>query len=414
MVAALVGCWRLGTAWHDGTSIAHDFIQDYSMIRGVLAGQNPYLAHNDVMFEIFGPPRIRPRLWPGHWPSSLPFLLTIAPGVAAGSHTIAFLTWGVISLAAFLGLCVVLLAALGVERPVLLGVLAGLALIVLPPIWENFAEGQLNPLVALGVVAMWALDRRGHRLSAGVCLGLAFGLKPVPGLFFLYHLWRREWRLLFAAGATLALLNLGGLALAGVEGVRHYFTINYPSHAIFWTGYPDNASLTGFFTRLFGPIPYDWPKPLYPIPGATPILSALSVALLAVLVWLQVRGRERREGSVDLEFVAASLLSLLVAPYIWPHYYILLVAPVAVVVHGLAPPDGVWDRVRLVTLGILAVAVTVMLNAHWTEPPRGVGTIQLSALLALYAACVLTLRLQGGPLAQRPGAEALVGVAESV
>ena len=179
------------------------------MIKGVLARENPYLPLSDVMYEVFGPPRIRAKLWPGHWQSSLPFLLLIAPGVAAGSHTVAFLTWGVISLVAFLALCVVSLGALGVARPPLIGVLAGLALIVLPPIWENFSEGQLNPLVALGIVAMWACYRSGHRESAGISLGLAFGLKPVPGLFLLYYLWRREWRLLFAAGATLALLNLG-------------------------------------------------------------------------------------------------------------------------------------------------------------------------------------------------------------
>jgi hypothetical protein len=299
-----------------------------------------------------------------------------------------------------------------VERPVLLGTLSGLALIILPPIWENFAEGQLNPLVALGIVAMWALYRRGHRVAAGVCLGLAFGLKPVPGLFFLYYLWRREWRLLFAAGGALALLNLAGLGLAGVEGVLHYFTINYPSHAIFWTGYPDNASLTGFFTRLFGPIPYDWPKPLYPIPGATPILTVLGATLLAGLVWAQSRGRERGEETLDLELVAISILSLLVAPYIWPHYYIFLVAPVAVVVRNLVPPDRIWGRQRFVVLGVLGVAVTVMLNAHWTEPPRGVGTLQLSALLAFYVACVLTLHLRRGRLRDVPRAEALVGVAE--
>ena len=412
VVAALAGCWRLGTAWHNGTTIAHDFIQDYAMIKGVLARENPYLPLNDVMYEVFGPPRIRAKLWPGHWPSSLPFLLPIAPGVAAGSHTVAFLSWSVISLAGFLALSVLTLRALGAPRPILLGLLGGLALIFLPPIWENFAEGQLNPLVALGIVAMWACYRRGHRVAAGIFLGLAFALKPVPGLFFIYYLWRREWRLLFAAGGVLALLNLAGIALAGFEGFRHYFTVNYPSHAIFWTGYPDNASLTGFFTRLFGPIPYDWPKPLYSVPGATPILTLVGVALLASLVWAQSRGRERDDRLVDLEFVAISLLSLLVAPYIWPHYYIFLVAPAAVVVRRLIPAGGVWDRGRLLALAVLVVALGAMCNAHWTEPPRSVGTVQLSALLACFAACVLTLRIQRAPLRVPPRPEALVGVAE--
>jgi hypothetical protein len=412
ILAAVAGCWRLGTAWYEGTTIAHDFIQDYAMIKGVLARDNPYLPHNDVMLEVFGPPRYRPKLWPGHWPSSLPFLLPIAPGVAAGSHTIAFLTWGVINLAAFLALCAVTLHALGVERPILLGCLSGMALMVLPPIWENFAEGQLNPLVALGVAATWALRRNGHPVLAGVCLGLAFGLKPVPGLLFLYYVWRRDRRLLVAAGAVLVGLNLAALALAGVEGVRHYFTVNYPSHAIFWTGYPDNASLTGFVARLFGPIPYDWPKPLYPVPGVTPVLAAVCTVLLAALVWLLNRGRQRPPAVPDLEFVACSVLTLLVAPYIWPHYYIFLVAPAGIIVRSLIPGDNVWDRNRILALGMLAVSVCVMSNAHWTEPPRGVGTLQLAALLVLYAVCLLVLRMNRGrrELPRRP--DTFAGIAE--
>ena len=120
---------------------------------------------------------------------------------------------------------------------------------------------------------------------------------------------------------------------------------------------------------------------------------------------------DRRDDLVDLEFVALSLLSLLVAPYIWPHY-IFLVAPAAVVVRYLVPSDGVWDRSRLLAVGLLVVALTVMSNAHWTEPPRGVGTLQLSALLAFYLACVLTLRIRRERVGAAPRAEALVGVAE--
>ena len=69
---------------------------------------------------------------------------------------------------------------------------AALALIILPAIRESFEEGQLNVVVAAGMVGCWAARRSGRSVLAGVLLGAAFCLKPIPGLFFLYYAWRRE------------------------------------------------------------------------------------------------------------------------------------------------------------------------------------------------------------------------------
>ena len=155
--------------------------------------------------------------------------------------------------------------------------LLALALIVLPAIRECFEEGQLNVVVAAGMVGCWAARRSGRSGLAGVLLGVAFALKPIPGLFFLYYAWRRDWRLLLAAGATVVALSVVGVGLSGLEGARLWATVNYPSHAEVWPGYPDNASVRGYFTRIFGPS--DW-RPRPRIPAAVRLDAAL--------------GRERR------------------------------------------------------------------------------------------------------------------------
>jgi len=281
-------------------------------------------------------------------------------------------------------------------------------------------------------------------------LGAAFALKPIPGLFFLYFLWRREWRLVAVAGLTLVVLSAIGVALSGIEGAWLWATVNYPSHASVWPGYPDNGSVRGFFTRIFGPS--DWKRPLYPLAYASMVLwvvggAALTgFALLAARPWLEPRraGLAREVGRVtsangssalvasgaqsqtavgsdvgsgvrlaadDLEIAVLTVLSLLVTPIVWPHYYVVLVMPIAVsavalaqiVVHrnrqgGLdsrspGPSSSHGSRRLLAGLALTALAIgTVVLStAHYVEPYAGNGGQQLSALVLVFGASLAAL-----------------------
>ena len=208
-------------------------------------------------------------------------MIWLLPFAKLWGYAGAFLAWGVVSLLALWAICWLTLRVLGPPRPALAGLLAALALIILPAIRESFEEGQLNVVVAAGMVGCWAARRSGRSGLAGVLLGGAFALKPIPGLFFLYYAWRRDWRLLVAAVATVALLAVIGVGLSGLDGARLWATVNYPSHADVWPGYPDNASVRGYFTRIFGPS--DWrPRPRFPLPYASTLLWAASGALLTL------------------------------------------------------------------------------------------------------------------------------------
>jgi len=285
-----------------------------------------------------------------------------------------------------------------------------------------------------------------------VLQGAAFALKPIPGLFFLYFAWRRDWRLLIAAGATVAVLSIVGVGLSGPEGARLWATVNYPSHADVWPGYPDNASVRGFFTRIFGPS--EWrPRPRYPMPYASMLLWAASGALLTLLAIRVAKsgprisdsgasrsaldvalwglttppplGRDDPRG--DPEIAVVTILTLLVTPIVWPHYYVVLVMPIAVVatylgrlvldgsvrspaepdaeavpdaalvapaegVAGPAPPyDGRRRVLPMLAILVIVLATTVLAGAHYVEPFRGVGGQQLLMLLALFGASLVAL-----------------------
>ena len=210
-------------------------------------------------------------------------------------------------------------------------------------------------------------------------------LKPLAGLFVLWAIWRREWRLLFVAAATLLAFAVVGIALSGVQGTIDYVTVAYPTHADLWPGYKDNASPHGFYTRLFGPS--DWrPRPPYPLPGVSRLLTLATWAVAVGLLFWRLGLAHPTAERLNLELAALGATMLLVTPIIWPHYYAVLLAPVAVFVAWL------WHRRQWAWLALLGVALLVLwvprdLHA-WLErqslAPRAYGTFQLPALLAVY------------------------------
>ncbi|MFN8636842.1 MAG: glycosyltransferase family 87 protein [Chloroflexota bacterium] len=452
---ALVGAWHLLAAWEEGSSGGRDFVQDYAAIVKIGQGRDPYEPYNDVTQELFGGPPHRGPLYSFHAPSSLPLMIWLLPIAKLDGYRDAFLAWGFVSVLSLWAVCWLTLRALAVPKPEPAGLLMALTLVSLPAIRQSFEEGQLNVVVAAGMVGCWAARRSGRSGLAGVLLGAAFSLKPIPGLFFLYYAWRRDWRLVGAAVATVFALSVVGVALSGVHGAWLWATVNYPSHADVWPGYPDNGSVRGFFTRIFGPS--EWrPRPRFPVPYVAAVLWAASGALLT-LAALRAAGfdvrqalrsddarahRGRRTPSLldrltvplapddprgDLEIAALTVLTLLVTPIVWPHYYVVLVMPVTVLAVDLgrlildgsilasatptaeAPlnsepvaPDianvassPAYDRRRRVlpTVGLIVLGLTsiVLGTAHYVEPFAGVGGQQLTALLALYATSLVAL-----------------------
>jgi hypothetical protein len=379
LALALLGASQLWTVFEQSPGVWHDFTQDHVAIQEALAGRNPYEPQNDRIAELFDMPRPTGAAYSFHPPTTLVFFLPLAPL----PYRTAFVAWGLVNLASLWA--IVYLTARAVGRPIgaLASAAVALGLVGVWPLRENFVEGQLNVPVAAGLVAFWYCLRTGRRGLAGVALAAAVALKPLAGLFVLYALWRREWRVLVSAAVALAGFGVVGGALAGIDGVRAYVEVAYPTHAVLWPGYPDNASPQGFFTRLFGPNP--WRRPPFPTPGLATALTLASWALVVGLLFFRL-GRDRPTGRrLDLEIAALGATMLLVTPIIWPHYYVMLVGPLAVLAVHL------WARQGWLALAILGLAVVVLWIPRNELVPRGMGNVQLPALLAVYGVALTQL-----------------------
>ena len=384
LAAALVGLVQLWTIFQTSPAVWHDFAQDYIAIQEALAGRDPYGPQNARIGELFNmpPPKEGPA-YSFHPPTTLVFFVPFA----TLDYRAAFVAWGIVNLLSLWA--IVHLTALLIRRPAAPLASFGLALglVAVWPVRENFVEGQLNVPVTAGIVACWYWLSTGRSMLAGVALAAAVALKPLAGLFVLYALWRREWRLLFASAVAIGALAVGGLWLAGIDGTHTYVTTAYPLHAALWPGYWDNASPQGLFTRLFGDGAGRnvWRRPPYPAPGLSTALTIATWVLVVGLLFWRI-GRRRAGGDrLNLDFAGLGATMLLVTPIIWPHYFVVLVAPVAVFV------DALVRRRQWSWVGVLAVSLAVLWVPRDWWPARSMGTIQLLPLLAVYAVALACL-----------------------
>jgi Glycosyltransferase family 87 len=261
------------------------------------------------------------------------------------------------------------------------------------PLLMQLHLGQLNLVILLLLTGVWAADRSGRPLLAGTCLGIAAAIKLFPGFLFLYFIMRGRWKTVIAGAVSLFLLAGFTAALFGPEAYRYYFLNVLPRVAKF-RGLWANASLVGFWVKLFDP-PSEYPRvvPIWHSPAAARLGILVSCsAILAVFAWIVRRSKSLVEQ--DLAFGLAVTAMLLVSPITWDHYLLLLLVPLAVT----------W--VQLPQSDAARVLFTAMLVAFWSWPlqidnliiPGGVSTglarpvhtltilsYQCYALLALFA-----------------------------
>lgn len=195
--------------------------------------------------------------------------------------------------------------------------LAGLAF---EPFARNMLLGQVNiVLVALVVVDVLVVPAR----YRGVLIGVATGIKLVPGAFILFLALKREW------GAVLRAVA----AFAGTAGLGAAFAPH--DSLLFWSGgfvnlsrfgaesviWGDNQSLNAAFMRLS--------HDLSPAPVLLLLLSACAMALGLVAAKRQVDLGNDVGGLVCIGFA-----SLLASPISWTHHWVWAVLALLVLVQG--------------------------------------------------------------------------------
>lgn len=211
----------------------------------------------------------------------------------------------------------------------------GLALAVLAlvyfPTCTALILGQMSLVPFLFLVLAWRAWRGGRLGTAGVILGTLGAVKLFFGAFLLFFVARREWRAAFAFVAAWFFFTAGSGAITGLESLVSYVAV---LGTVDWFGHNWNASLLGFFTRVFE-------QPSDTALGYAPVLASLlgrGLSLLGILLLLRMarrRGSPERETEMnDLAFSACLVLMLLVSPLGWIYYFQVLLIPLVVIWEG--------------------------------------------------------------------------------
>jgi hypothetical protein len=241
---------------------------------------------------------------------------------------------GILNLGLALAVVALAVFSLRLPAPYLVSALVYGFVQSLPPAQEHARVIQISVWIALAYALAWHWLRSGRDLQAGWMLGLACTLKLFPGLLVVYLLWSRRWRAV--AGALSAFLAIATV-MTWRWGFGAWSSFFGQQGAIAQRWLPDvrNASLHGVIRRFFAArcerVPIDDIR-------ATVAIAAISLLLVAVACWLSARARRRLPESVafDRSFSLFCVLSAFLNPWIWEHYFYLLVVPALVAAKGIA------------------------------------------------------------------------------
>ena len=248
-------------------------------------------------------------------------------------------------------------------------VVGGGLLLLSSPLISTLALGQVYPVLALGLVAAWILDRREDGRLSGAALGLVVALKPSLAPVLLWPLVRRRWGAFAAACVSGLAATLVGLVVAGPAATWRYVgVLNEGSANAYW----DNASIPAAMARFFTEHPYA--QNVATLPWMVYVGYVIGISVVAVTA-VRIRGG----GEAGLwALVAASLLA---SPIAW-HNYLVLLAPGILL---LLARGRVAPALFLLALQAIPAQWPLLWNEQGTVAATFALTLYLYVLLAHWA-----------------------------
>jgi len=348
----LVGILQFGVfagALRHGPGVVSDFYQDWASGRNWWNGLSVYTDHRVTIPRYIGevdPFCLRVE-FNAHPPSSI---LVMIPW-AMLDYREALLAWNVLSLGMLLASLEIIRRSLEVPLTLELIAPAVICLLLSSPLLMQLFHGQWNLILLLLVTGAWAAERSGRPAWAGVLLGAATAIKLFPGFLFLYFLARRQWTAVMAGALAFGMLTGLTAALLGPEVYRVYFQELLPKLAPVRSSWY-NASLVGFWTRLFDPATAEvHVLPLWRSGMALRVAVLLSGLAVIITVARVVRSAKTRTA-LDHAFGLAVTGMLLVSPMTWDHSLLLLLLPISILLHD-PPPSEVAKALLAVSVGAI-------------------------------------------------------------
>lgn len=258
--------------------------------------------------------------------------------------------------------------------------LVATALLLTPMAMVPIGLGQTSSILFLSVCLGLRSRSRRESTVAGVIWACASALKIFPAALVLIVVWRRRWRMLVSAAATLVVLSAltSILITSSVWETFIRTTLQLNAHT---TTNPYNGAVNAFVIRLAGSSTST---------GVAAAARVVSLIAAAAVCWFGMRRTED-----DTRWAAGYVALLLVTPVVWWHY-------TWVVIGALGIAVGAQRRVNDRVLAILPIAAVISVapsipiaNGHSSSP-----IAQAVLLLAGAGAfCVLARRSAELPLA---------------
>jgi alpha-1,2-mannosyltransferase len=193
--------------------------------------------------------------------------------------------------------------------------IAGMAL---EPFVRTILLGQVNLYLMAAVVIDCLVIRSSRR---GWLVGVAAGIKIVPGVFVLYFVLQRDWRSAMRAACGFLLTVVCGAIVAPQDSLRYWtgglFGISHWGPAAVVDG--KNQSLVGELTRIS-----QNPTPLR-VTELVLFVAALALAAAAAR-------RQLRSGDEVAALTAVAIGGLLASPLSWTHHWVWCVPAIMVLV----------------------------------------------------------------------------------
>jgi hypothetical protein len=314
-----------------------DFYKFYESVLFYFSGQNIYSGV--IVKSIFLNANLNP-----------PFFTFLLLPLYFFNYAQAYQIWSVISLACILGGAYLALRPFPQWRKNTLPMVALFALYL--PCSEILTFGQITGLLLVILSGAWLFARKNKEFSAGVLIGLACSLKLFCGLFLIYFLCLKRFRILFAAVGTILVTALIGLWMFGIQAYLAYHA-NFTS--IRWYAANWNVSFYGFFEKLFSNAEKNSPLIIAPhlVVFCTAVCSIVLIAFL-VKIW-------RKGGSLNFDrgFALVMVSMLLLSPLGWIYYFPLLLIPYLVLVS---------ESNELVHLGVCFLLLLSTLTGNYEVP----------------------------------------------
>ncbi len=214
------------------------------------------------------------------------------------------------------------------------------------PVWATLEFGQINLLI-MWLVLEDLLWRR-NRVWRGALIGVATGLKLIPGLFIVFLVLTRRFRAAGVAALAFGATILAGFAVQPDQTWQYWTHIAYDPSRVGRVGYIGNQSLNGVITRTFPP------------DGSRAIWFALAVAVVLVSLWTATR---LWDAGLRVPAVAAvGLVTLLASPISWNHHWVWFVVVIAALLEpALGRPILRW--------GLIAITAMISVShVFWLAP----------------------------------------------